>query len=93
MVHNINSFQNLQLTLPIYNLFGSFLVLMLKTYIKFTSAGKIFPVLNVGIASLAENWKIKTKIENTRPDEEMPILFDKMLNEIMMIIPKVNQYQ
>jgi hypothetical protein len=52
-----------------------------------TRAGKIFPVLKVGIASLAENWKIKTSTEKTNPDDDTPMLFDITLNKMTIKIP------
>ena len=55
---------------------------------RLTRAGKILPILNVGMASLAENWKMKTKMEKTRPEEVTPILFDRILNKMIMTIPK-----
>ena len=48
----------------------------------------MLPVLNVGMASLAENWKMKTKMEKTKPEDETPILLERTLNKMIMIIPK-----
>lgn len=49
----------------------------------------MLPVLKVGMASFAENWKTKTRIEKTSPEAETPMLFEMTLKRMMITIPGV----